>query len=196
MFTSSQQGMSVLLRGYSPSFFLISSHAQMKSLAMDSEHSCSYGLIFFFGAAILFYFAVGLVLDVWTFLRPPPRLCCSHDDRDSWAMTTGATAGIGAVMLLYLAISLAINARSILPASSPALHCVHDAKLPWAFVTGLISSISITRALKVAKEFPVSDRCNSCATKWWKPREARLIQHASQVGARSAVKAKTVRWAV
>jgi hypothetical protein len=168
----------------------------MQYLAMESEHSCSYGLIFFFGAAILFYFAVSLVLDVWTFLRPPPQLCCSHDDRDSWAMTTGATAGIGAVMLLYLAISLAINARSIFPVSSSALQCVHDDKLPWALVTGAISSISITRALKVAKACPISNRCNNCATKWWKPREARLKQHASQAAARSAAKAKTVRWAV
>jgi len=167
----------------------------MQYLAMESEHSCSYGLIFF-GAAILFYFAASLALDVWTFLRPSPLLCCSHDDRDSWAVTTGATAGIGAVMLLYLAIGLAINARSILPASSSALQCVYDDKLPWAFVTGAISSISITRALKVAKACPVSDRCNSCATKWWKPREAKLNQLASQGGARSAAKAKAVRWAV
>jgi hypothetical protein len=186
----------VLPREYLPAFFLTSSHAPMQYLAMESDHSCSYGLIFFFGAAILFYFAVSLVLDVWTFLRPPPLLCCSHDDRDSWAMTTGATAGIGAVMLLYLAISLAINARSILPVSSSALQCVHDDKLPWALVTGAISSISITRALKVAKACPISNCCNNCATKWWKPREARLKQHASQAAARSAAKAKTVRWAV
>jgi hypothetical protein len=165
---------------------------------MEPEHSCSYGLIFFSGAAILFYLAVSLVLDVWAFLRPPPLLCCAHDDRDSWALTTGATAGIGAVMLLYLAISLAISARTIFPAPSSALQCVHDDKLPWALVTGAISSISITRALKVAKACPVSDRCNSCATKWWKPRGARLIRHASQAGARSAANAnaKTVRCAV